>query len=105
MCVAGGSVYLSMIQESGLASGGSEGLDRSSGRGMYSSLSVGGNSMRPAFQSALACSIRSLRDETKFHQMYLSPRGSPPSSNRVAALLATITGLRFLANTGMWPMV
>ena len=36
--------------------------------------------MRPARQSALACSMRSLDEETKFHSMKRSPTGSPPSS-------------------------
>ena len=40
-----------------------------SGSGMNSISSPGTLSKWPAFQSALACSMRSLRDETKFHQM------------------------------------
>lgn len=39
-----------------------------SGSGM-NSVSPGTVSKRPAFQSALACSIRSRREDTKFHQM------------------------------------
>lgn len=41
----------------------------SSGSGMNSSASRSGSLIRPAFQSAFACSMRSLRDETKFHQI------------------------------------
>ena len=56
--------------ESGSGFGGPPaGRDLSSGNGINSLLSVGGNIMRPCFQSSLACSIRSLRDETKFHQI------------------------------------
>ena len=40
-----------------------------SGSGMNSSASPGTVSKRPAFHSALACSMRSFREETKFHQM------------------------------------
>jgi len=40
-----------------------------SGSGMNSISSPGTFSKWPAFQSALACSMRSLREETKFHQM------------------------------------
>ena len=54
------------------------GRELSSGNGMNSSLSVGGRRILPCFQSSLACSILSLRDETKFHQINRSPNGSPP---------------------------
>jgi hypothetical protein len=59
---------------------------------MNSSASPGTVSKRPAFQSALACSIRSGRDETKFHQMWRGPSiVSPPTStiraDTVSALL------------------
>src|SRR5258705_551225 len=47
-----------------------------SGSGM-NSLSPGTASKRPAFQSALACSMRSWREETKFHQMW---RGAAPAA-------------------------
>lgn len=43
-------------------SGGGEapaGLDLSSGKGMYSKLSLGGKMMRRCFQSSFACSMRS----------------------------------------------
>jgi hypothetical protein len=46
-----------------------------SGNGMNSLRSFGGKAIRPTFQSALACSMRSLRDETKFQQMWR--RGRP----------------------------
>jgi hypothetical protein len=36
--------------------------------------------MRPARQSAFACSSRSFEDETKFQYRKRSPNGSPPSS-------------------------
>src|SRR6185436_20478024 len=50
-----------------------------SGSGMNSISSPGTFSKWPAFQSALACSMRSLRDETKFHQMWRGPSiGAPP---------------------------
>src|SRR2546423_13408455 len=45
-----------------------------SGSGM-NSVSLGTCAKRPLFQSCLACSIRSLLEETKFHQMW---RGAPP---------------------------
>jgi len=48
--------------------------------GMNSLLSKSGSFMRPARQSAFACSIRSREDETKFHSMNRSPTGSPPSA-------------------------
>ena len=47
---------------------------------MNSWLSKSGSFMRPARQSALACSMRSFEDETKFHSMNRSPTGSPPSA-------------------------
>ena len=60
-------------QESGSGFGGlPAGLDLSSGNGINSLLSFGGSIMRPCFQSSFACSIRSLRDETKFHHINLS---------------------------------
>src|SRR3546814_2878605 len=47
---------------------------------MNSSLSRFGSFMRPARQSALACSMRALDEETKFHSMNRCPSGSPPSA-------------------------
>ena len=47
-----------------------------SGSGMNSSLSEGGSANRPAAQSALACSMRSIRELTKFHQMWRSAQGA-----------------------------
>ena len=44
--------------------------------------------MRPARQSALACSRRSFDEATKFHSMKRSPTGSPPSSMTVAGVSA-----------------
>src|SRR5690606_7874768 len=46
----------------------------SSGNGINSASSFGGNIIRPCFQSSLACSMRSFRDETKFHQIKRLPR-------------------------------
>ena len=59
--------------------------------------------MRPAFQSALASSMRSLRDDTKFHQMKRGPTGSPPSSITVETSSATIAGSASLVKTSIWP--
>src|SRR6185503_2161448 len=61
---------------------GREALDggRFHARGMNSWLSKSGSFMRFARQSALACSIRSRDEETKFHSMKRSPTGSPPSA-------------------------
>ena len=45
------------------------------------SVSPGTKSKRPAFQSALAWSMRSLREETKFHQMWRGPSmAAPPTT-------------------------
>jgi hypothetical protein len=44
------------------------GGDLHSGSGM-NSVSRGTGSKRPVFQSSLACSIRCLLEDTKFHQM------------------------------------
>src|SRR5688572_6066285 len=54
--------------------------DGSGGRGMNSASSRSGSFMRPARQSAFACSMRSFDEETKFHSMNRLPTGSPPSS-------------------------
>src|SRR6187431_91142 len=56
--------------------------------GMNSWLSKSGSFMRPARQSDLACSMRSLEDETKFHSMKRSPTGSPPSAMSVERAVA-----------------
>jgi DNA-binding transcriptional ArsR family regulator len=53
------------------------------GRGMNSWSSASGSFMRPARQSAFACSIRALEEETKFHSMKRSPTGSPPIASRM----------------------
>src|SRR5690606_6344108 len=45
------------------------GRDLLSGKGINSLSSVGGRINRPCFQSSLACSMRSRREETKFHQI------------------------------------
>ena len=51
--------------------------------------------MRPARQSALACSMRSFDDETKFHSMWRSPTGSPPMTISVEGASAlTVAGPR-----------
>src|SRR5262249_33978906 len=56
-----------------------------SGRGM-NSWSPGTVSKRPARQSAFAWSIRSFREETKFHQIKRGPSiGSPPSIRKRAS--------------------
>src|SRR4029077_2931626 len=51
-----------------------------SGSGM-NSCSLGTCAKRPLFQSALACSIRSLLEETKFHQMWRGPSSASPPRN------------------------
>src|SRR5215210_8847339 len=59
-----------------------------SGSGM-NSRSPGTLANRAAFHSALACSIRSMREETKFHQMWRGPSiGSPPSIMKRASVRA-----------------
>jgi len=57
--------------------------------------------MRPARQSALACSIRSFEDETKFHSMKRSPTGSPPSTIRVVGCCATMMEGRPFSSTAI----
>ena len=91
------------LHDSGSGFGGSEGLDLSSGKGINSLLSDGGNIIRPSFQSSLACSMRSLREETKFHQMKRSPNGSPPNSIRVVFSFARTTGSAPGVNISIWP--
>src|SRR3546814_2984369 len=52
-----------------------------SGRGLNSVSSGTGRPKRSRFQHALACSMRSLRLETKFHPVFRGPHGgSPPSA-------------------------
>lgn len=63
----------------------------SDGSGTNSAASFTESFMRPACQSAFACSIL-LRDErTKLRSMRRSPSGSPPSSITTARLMAPIT--------------
>ena len=50
---------------------------------MNSSWSKSGSFIRPARQSAFACSIRSFDDDTKFHSMKRGPTGAPPSAMTV----------------------
>src|SRR5215213_9681240 len=50
------------------------GFELSSGNGINSLLSLGGRIILPCFQSSFACSMRSLREETKFHQIKRSPK-------------------------------
>src|SRR5690606_3074536 len=86
-------------------SGGGEDLllKGSLGKGMNSSSSMGGSRILPCFQSSLACSILSLREETKFHQINLSPNGSPPRIIRSEASLAIIMGSTPGSNTSICP--
>src|SRR6187549_1606149 len=81
------------------------GFDLSSGSGINSLLSLGGKIILPCFQSSFACSIRSLREETKFHQIKRSPKGSPPKSIRVVFSLAMIAGSSPLLKTSIFPEV
>ena len=54
-----------------------------SGSGMNSLSSPGTVSKRASFQSAFACSMRSLREDTKFHQMWRGPSmAAPPRRTR-----------------------
>ena len=73
------------------------------GSGMNSWLSIGGNAIRPASQSALACSMRSFRDDTKFHQMCRVPSGSPPSSMRRDGSTASMLAASGPEKTAIWP--
>ena len=76
---------------------------QSAGSGMNSSWSCGGSVKRPACQSALACSMRSLDEETKFHQMCRSPIGSPPSSMIVAGSTPVNSTGWPGVKTSIWP--
>src|SRR6476619_4818001 len=90
--------------ESGSGFGGlPAGFDLSSGSGINSLLSFGGSMILPCFQSSFACSMRSLRLETKFHQMKRSPRGSPPNSMSVVFSLASISGSALVVKTSICP--
>ncbi len=58
-----------------------------SGSGMNSISSPGTLPKWPAFHSALACSMRSLREDTKFHQMWRGPSiGAPPTMTKCASV-------------------
>src|SRR6201998_522363 len=63
----------------------------SGGNGTNSALSRSGSFMRPARQSALACSMRSWDDDTKFHSMKRSPTGAPPSAITTLGVVASST--------------
>src|SRR5205085_2802174 len=63
-----------------------------SGRGMNSLSSPGTISKRRAFHSALACSMRSLREETKFHQMWRGPSIAAPPRRTTRAVVAAVAG-------------
>src|SRR5690606_42089809 len=70
------------------------GAPRSGGNGTNSSEARSGSFMRPARQSALACSMRSLRDDTKFQSMKRGPTGSPPMATSTdGARAVSIAGL------------
>ena len=102
------SVALSLrwkYQESAPGGGPPAGLVLSSGSGTNSLLSAGGKRIRPCFQSSLACSIRSFRLDTKFHQMYRSPRCSPPSIINVVCSFAMSKVSTALVNTNNFPSV
>jgi hypothetical protein len=70
---------------------------------MNSRLSVGGSRILPSFQSAFAWSILSLLEDTKFHQINLSPSGSPPNNISVLASLASMMGSAPVLNTSICP--
>src|SRR5690606_38231029 len=98
-CLAAGT--LPKHYDSGSGGGDPAILYLSSGNGINSASSIGGNIIRPCFQSSLACSMRSFRDETKLHQIKRSPRGSPPRISSVEASLATISGLSDFLKTNI----
>src|SRR5690606_36128269 len=85
-----GSLSSFFYDNAGGSGGVPTGLELSSGKGINSWLSVGGKRILPAFQSSFACSIRSIRDETKFHQINRSPKGSPPRNIKVEDSFAII---------------
>ena len=70
---------------------------------MNSLLSASGSFIRPARQSALACSIRSREEETKFHSMKRLPTGAPPRSMSTLGALACTTAGACSSNTIIWP--
>ena len=70
---------------------------------MNSSWSAFGSFIRPARQSAVACSIRSREEETKFHSTKRSPTGSPPISMMVEAWSARTATVPPRASTTIWP--
>ena len=75
-----------------------------SGNGMNSISSPGTLSKWPAFQSALACSMRSLRDDTKFHQMWRGPSiGAPPTMTKWVLLTAVMVTASPGLNTSSRP--
>ena len=58
----------------------------------------------PAVHSALACSMRSLRDETKFHQMWRGPSiGAPPTMTKCVSVAAVMVTLSPGLNTSSRP--
>jgi len=62
-----------------------------SGNGIYSISSPGTLPKWPAAHSAFACSMRSLRDDTKFHQMCRGPSiGAPPTMTKWVSVTAVI---------------
>ena len=75
-----------------------------SGNGMNSISSPGTLPKWPAFHSAFACSMRSLRDDTKFHQMWRGPSiGAPPQITRCASVTAFTVNLSPGLNTRSCP--
>src|SRR5579863_317033 len=76
---------------------------RCSGKGMNSALSASGSFILPCIQSSLACSRRSLREETKFQSMKRSPIGSPPSTMTIAGSRATTDTLLVAERTAICP--
>src|SRR5689334_14822817 len=72
-------------------------------RGMNSWLSKSGSFMRPARQSALAWSMRSFDEDTKFQSMNRSPTGSPPSAITVARAVAVMVLSSPLSKTSILP--
>src|SRR5207237_10738380 len=75
-----------------------------SGSGMNSVSSPGTLSKRRSFQSALACSMRSRREETKFHQMKRGPSIAAPPTSTTRAVVAAVTAIESPGrNTSNWP--
>src|ERR1700722_3430965 len=92
-------VVIGQLSKAGLIphaarAGGSNEVGRiHSGSGM-NSCSLGTGAKRPAFQSALACSIRSLLEETKFHQIWRGPSSASPPRNIIRVGLVVFTVMR-----------